>query len=118
MRHRGVIIGAWLLCRLISFGTPEEVISPAPAAAETPRTFPGQGVVLAVQPDARTIIIRHEAISNYMAAMTMPFKVRDVETLAGWQRGDKVTFQLHVTDTESWVDHFAKIGNVALPLEN
>jgi protein SCO1 len=30
------------------------------------------------------------------------------------KRGDQVTFQLHVTTNESWVDHFQKIGIVSL----
>jgi protein SCO1/2 len=72
-------------------------------------------VVLAVHPDQRTIVIRHEAISNFMAAMTMPFKVKFAAALAGRQRGDQITFQLYVTATESWVDQLAKIGSVALP---
>lgn len=118
MRRRKIIaiVGVWLLGGLISFGAPG-VLSSA-TAAEAPRTFPAKGVVLAVRPDTGTIVIRHEAISNFMAAMTMPFKVKPVDALAGWQRGDLVTFQLHVTDTESWVDHLAKTGSVILPPEN
>ncbi len=30
-------------------------------------------------------------------------------------RGDEISFQLQVTETESWVDHIAKIGTVSLP---
>jgi protein SCO1/2 len=104
-----VIISACLCVCLASASKPD--------ASETIRTFPGTGVVLAVQPDTHTIVIRHEAISNYMAAMTMPFNVKTDVALAGWQRGDKVVFQLHVNAIESWVDHFAKIGSSVLPPE-
>ena len=68
-----------------------------------------------LKPDARTVVIRHEAISNYMAAMTMPFKAKDPKELAGLQRGDEISFQLHVAESESWVEHIAKIGTVSLP---
>lgn len=112
------MLRVWSLGALVFVGFLASLVLSSPAAAEPSQTFPASGVVLAVQPAARTIVIRHEAISNYMAAMTMPFKVRDVEALTGWQRGDKITFQLHVTDNESWVDHFAKIGNVILPPED
>src|SRR5271154_2505069 len=44
----------------------------------------------------------------------MPFKVKVQTELAGFQRGDEITFQLHVTETESWVDHIVKIGTVPL----
>lgn len=116
MRRWGVISSVWVIGALILFGAPKGFVSSSPAAEMT-QTFPASGVVLAVQPVERTIVIRHEAISNYMGAMTMPFKVKNAATLAGWQRGDKITFQLHVTDTESWVDHFIKIGSVTLPSE-
>ena len=74
-----------------------------------------KGVVMELKPDGRTVVIRHEAISNYMAAMTMPFKVKDPNELAGLQRGDEISFQLHVTESESWVEHIVKIGTVSLP---
>jgi protein SCO1/2 len=77
------------------------------------RVFLARGVVMAVQ--SPTITIKHGAISNYMAAMTMPFKVKDPTELAGLRRGDRVTFQLHVTDTESWMDHLSPVGFVSLP---
>ena len=57
------------------------------------------------------VIIRHGAISNYMDGMTMPFKVKVATELAGVQPGDVVSFQLHVTDTASWVDHLVKTGS-------
>lgn len=79
------------------------------------RTFTGTGIVEAVKPAEQIVVIRHEAISNYMAAMTMPFHVKSPEALAGLQRGDAISFQLHVTGTESWVDHLVKTGAVTLP---
>ena len=81
------------------------------------RTFLARGVVKEINLDDRQIIISHEAISNYMAAMTMPFKVKHARELAGLQRGDEICFRLQVSDTESWVDHITKIGAVSLPPE-
>jgi len=68
-----------------------------------------------LKPDGRTVVIQHEAISNYMAAMTMPFKVKAPEELAGLHRGDEISFQLRVAESESWVEHLVKIGTVSLP---
>ena len=79
------------------------------------QTFRSRGVVKEINRENRQITISHEAISNYMAAMTMPFRAKDVKELAGLQRGDEITFQLHVTKTESWLDHLTKIGTVTLP---
>jgi protein SCO1/2 len=79
------------------------------------RMFMAKGTVMELKPDDRTVVIRHEAISNYMAAMTMPFKVKDQKKLAGLRRGDEISFQLQVTESESWVEQIAPIGTVLLP---
>jgi protein SCO1/2 len=78
----------------------------------SPDVFAAGGVIQEIQPDAKTVVIKHGAISNYMSGMTMPFKVKAPEELAGFHCGDEITFQLHVTETESWVDQIAKIGTV------
>lgn len=72
------------------------------------------GTVLEVNSDGRTIVIRHEAISNYMAAMSMPFKVKTPAELAGLHGGDIISFRLHVTESESWLDQIHKTGFVEL----
>jgi protein SCO1 len=75
------------------------------------QTFQAQGVVKGVPADRRTVVIAHEAISNYMEAMTMPFKVKEPGELAGLRPGDNILFRLRVTDTESWIEGVSKIGS-------
>jgi len=76
--------------------------------------FAARGVVREFSSNDQTVTISHEAVSNYMSAMTMPFKVRDTGELAGLHPGDLVTFRLHVTQTDSWVDRITRIGTVPL----
>lgn len=76
--------------------------------------FSGRGLVEELNSGNQTVVIKHEAISNYMDAMTMPFHAKNPSDLAKLKRGDQVTFQLHVGDDKSWVDHFQKIGTVPL----
>jgi protein SCO1/2 len=83
--------------------------------ATNARLFMAKGTVMELEPDGRTVVIQHEAISNYMAAMTMPFKAKAPEELAGLHRGDKISFLLQVTESESWVEQIAKMGTVSLP---
>jgi protein SCO1/2 len=118
MRLRGLFISA------LSFGLLTLILSSAKSAGLIPlpggeatnvRMFVAKGTVTELKPDSRTVVIRHEAISNYMAAMTMPFRVKDSRELAGLQRGDEISFRLQVTETESWVDRISKIGTVSLP---
>lgn len=86
-----------------------------PQTKTVARIFPARGVVEEVKSDEATVVINHEAISNLMAAMTMPFKVKDINVLTGLQRGDEIAFQLYVTETDSWVGQIKRIGTISLP---
>ena len=75
-----------------------------------PQTFSVRGVVQEFKPNGRTVVIQHNTLSNYMDAMTMPFKVKEQKELAGVKIGDEVSFRLLVTAEESWIDHLRKTG--------
>jgi len=105
--------GLWLL---IACAVPSAKALPsANDGISPPRVFRANGVVVSINRDERQVVIRHEAVSNYMAAMTMPFKVKSAGVLAGLRDGDEISFQLHVTETESWVDQIVKTGTALLP---
>lgn len=80
-------------------------------AADTPPTaYAVTGVVQRLQPDGRTAIVRHDAIPDYMQAMTMPFVARDPRQLGRVTPGDQITFRLWVTETDAWIDQVRKTG--------
>jgi protein SCO1/2 len=109
---RGLFVGVCCSGLLVSLSAKSTGL---PDAGETnARVFAAQGVVLDLSPGDQTVTISHEAVSNYMGAMTMPFKVRDAEEMSGLHAGDVVSFRLHVTQTESWVDQITRIGTVPL----
>jgi len=86
--------------------------------AETPaRTFVVKGVVRSINPAEKTVVIAHEAITNYMDAMTMPFKVKQSQDLAGLESGDEISFRLRVTEMESWVEQITKTGRKGKVIE-
>src|SRR5579859_6815632 len=68
------------------------------------RSFAVRGVIKELGTDSRTVLVQHEAVAGYMPAMTMPFKVQASAELAGLRAGDRISFRLRVTDTESWID--------------
>ena len=88
---------------------------PAPSSDHAVRVFLAHGVVEELKPADQIVVIKHAAISNYMDAMTMPFKVKDPGELAGLQRGSLVNFELHVGANESWVAKIVRTGTVSLP---
>jgi protein SCO1/2 len=91
-----------VLCSVVMLG--------AFSAVADVRTFDAKGVVVGLIPEEKSIEIRHEAISNYMGAMTMPFDVRDTNELAGLRTNDVITFKLVVTETNGWVEGLRKTG--------
>ena len=95
----------------------EKPVPEARGSQTSTQIFSVKGVVKELKPDGRTIVIKHEEIPNYMAAMTMPFEARITNELAGLKPGDEVSFRLLVTDQEGWIDQITKTGatNVVEP---
>ena len=84
--------------------------APATSAPATNQTiYQVKGVVTELEPDGKTVRIRHEAIANYMGAMTMPFEVKDTNELSGLAAGDAVAFRMIVTETDGWIDQIKKL---------
>ncbi len=71
------------------------------------------GVVEVLKDDGQTAVIKHEAIPDFMPAMTMPFKVKTPAELAKIHPGDVVSFRLLVTEEESWIDRVIRTGMAA-----
>ena len=89
-------------------------ISASETGKNTERSFVARGLVRELSPADNTVTIQHGAIPGFMDAMTMPFRVKEVGELKGLHPGDEVSFRLHVTATDSWVDHLVKTGTRAL----
>ncbi len=86
--------------------------APAPAQkASSPdsEVFVVKGVVKELGADRRTAVIQHEAIPNYMPAMTMPFEAKDSKVLRGVQAGDLVEFHLVVTPKAGWIESLTRL---------
>jgi protein SCO1/2 len=86
------------------------IVSHAAARAEEVRDFTVRGVVREAKPGKSQLVVKHEEIPGYMDAMTMPFQVRDPKILESVKAGDDITFQLHVTDKEHWIDGLKMFG--------
>src|SRR5215468_6264137 len=89
---------AWLFTTCL--GTAAEPLALPEPSKSNEKSFAASGVVKQLGPGGRTVLVSHEAITNYMDGMTMPFKVKESQELAGLAVGDQISFQLHVTETE------------------
>jgi protein SCO1 len=74
------------------------------------RTFEVRGVVQEIKPGGKIAIIKHEAIPEYMDAMTMPFDAKTTNEFVNVRAGDEVEFRLVVTTDDSWVERVKKTG--------
>jgi protein SCO1/2 len=59
---------------------------------------------MSVSPESRTFVASIDAIPGFMAAMAMPFNVRDTADLHALTPGALVTFTLVVTASSSWTE--------------
>lgn len=73
-------------------------------------TFPLKGEVVAIDTVAHRLTVSHEEIPNYMDAMTMPFKVKNLNLMRSVHIGDSIQAVLAVSRTESWLDTFTVVG--------
>jgi protein SCO1/2 len=70
------------------------VLLVAVSAALIAKSYPVEGIVIAVDRAARTMLVSHRPIGAYMPAMTMPFAVENPDQLNGLHAGMRVRFDL------------------------
>src|SRR5687767_4698661 len=84
----------------------------APAAREYQLT----GQIISVDPERQEVLVSHEDIPGFMAAMTMPYKVRDAGVLYGAEPGDLITATLVVDQADAHLSTLTRTGHA--PIEN
>lgn len=96
-------VSRWLVAvsAATAFGcarAPAPVIAPTSKSAPTTSTttYKLTGQVRSVNPEQGLVTIRHEAIPDFMAAMTMPFAIKDKQLLEDVRVGDEVEGELEV----------------------
>jgi protein SCO1 len=73
-------------------------------------TYAVDGIVLAVDPGAHTMLVSHRPIANYMPAMAMPFRVDEPGVLNALYPGARVAFDLVVDAGRSLARNVRKSG--------
>jgi protein SCO1/2 len=80
------------------------------------REYTLEGQVLAVQPEQKQAVIRHEEIKGFMSAMTMPYAVQDLKQLDGIKAGDLINAKLVVLPNSAYLEQIKKVGEAPLEL--
>jgi protein SCO1/2 len=74
------------------------------------KTYAVDGIVVAVDPAARTMLVSHRAIAHYMPAMLMPFRTESGVELAALHPGARILFDLSVTKAQAVARHIRLSG--------
>jgi protein SCO1/2 len=88
-------------------------------SSTTQRTYTLQGQILSVAPDHLSASIKHEEIKDFMAAMTMTYKVKDPKLFEGLVPGDLITSTLVIDSTDgavadAYLTEVKKVGEAPL----
>ena len=78
------------------------------------RTFALQGQVQSLEPDRKSVVVKHEEIKGFMPAMTMPYEVQDAKALAGLAPGDLINATLVVFSNGAHLTAIKKVGQAPL----
>lgn len=89
----------------------------APAMCSPAREYDVRGLVLKVDPAAKTLLVSEDAIPGFMDAMTMPYQVSDAAALRGLKPGCIVSFRLTVTGESSQVSNIKLVKFESLQRE-
>jgi protein SCO1/2 len=79
------------------------------------KSFAVDGIVVALDPAARTMLVSHRPIGKFMPAMMMPFRVEKAGDLEGLYPGARVEFELLVEKDRSVARHLRKTGEGEIP---
>ncbi len=71
---------------------------------ETPKRYELEGKVVSVDRDLKRVTIAHREIPGYMAAMTMPFALKENWAYAVLNPGDQIKATLVVVRERSWLE--------------
>jgi protein SCO1 len=92
--------GALALCLLLTLGL-GSCARPEAAAAR----YDLKGKVVSVDRAKGEVVVDHEEIPGYMAAMQMPFRLRDRDAVAAVAGGDLIQATLVVSDEGYWLEN-------------
>lgn len=84
------------------------------ACGSNDREYTLQGQILSIEPNRLQADVKHEEIKGFMAAMTMPYKVRDAKELADIKPGDLITSTLVVVTNDAYLKDVTKVGEAPL----
>ncbi len=85
-----------------------------PAPANTQR-YPLTGRILSINASTASVSVDTDAISNFMPAMTMEYKVKNSAEIKLLKPGDAIAATLVKQDEDYWLENLRSVGKAASP---
>jgi Cu/Ag efflux protein CusF len=85
---------------------------------EPVRDYALHGEILRLEPKDKIAVIKHQAIGDWMGAMTMEFPVKDDKEFSALREGEKIDATVHVKGKDIpvfWVDQFHEVTDTPAP---
>ena len=79
------------------------------------KSYPVRGTILEIRHKSNEFLIHHDAIPNFMMAMTMPFSLQDSTDIHRFNVGDSVHFQLLMEQNQAVASSLQLKGLGTLP---
>lgn len=79
--------------------------------------YPLRGAVVLIDTSAMTVMVAHQAIADYMGAMTMSFRVKDPREFGTLEVGDSIAATLVVSQSESYLEGIHSSGTTGVTME-
>ena len=89
--------------------------SQAPAPQTQERRFALRGTVVSIDRPQERIVVDHEDIPGFMAAMAMPYPVAEPRLLDAAAPGDQITADVVVTDTSAHLENIVVVKKAEPP---
>ena len=80
------------------------------STSSSSKVYKLRGKVVSTDAAKSEVTLDHEEIKDFMAAMTMPYKLKDPTILSELHPGDTVTADVVVRDQDVLVDHFVVVA--------
>lgn len=107
---RYCLIPLFLLALLASGSSCRRQDVAEPVAPPSRDIYAVTGMVYSVHPGDHRVVVDHQEVAGYMDAMRMSFTVRDTNALVGLIPGEEITFNMIVTDDDSWIEDIKETG--------
>lgn len=100
-----------IICMIFGLAGLARAQAQAPAKNPNAKYYQMKGTVKSVKPSDHQLVVQHGDIPGFMAAMTMPYRVRNDEDLSKVAPGDQITADVVVTSTEAHLENVKVTGH-------